>query len=310
MPIEWSASRVNLFLSCPHAYFLKYIRKAEEKRPSAMALGISFHEMIRRLHTVPNGAGRRFFFKSIESCLGAWWGVRFWGKWKETFEEKEWRGLGALGAEALKVYWEKETMATAPPLYVEKRFGGAGLVFEGYHLTGVFDQIRRMKDGLAIVDLKLSRTDPGGTAWKIWLNQNLQLTMYWWAAKQIWSTENISLYVHHFHIQWVKGNGDGYVAKAESRYHPTTRSEGDLDSLKAALDIVSQSVFEGNFPPTDDRTTCRYCLFTNICEKRLSERPNSGSEPKEMLEDVTLPMITPTPSFVAAKPIQERFRLR
>jgi len=252
------------------------------------ALGTAFHDIVRQIHQ-PTKSQRHFYFLSFESCRRAWWGRQFWGKARSASAlwtgDDPWSFYGSLGERAVKAYWEVEERAAGKPLAVEKHFGGTDCRVDGYHLRGVIDQARRMRNGqIAIVDLKLSRSDPNTQSWQLWLRQNIQLTAYWIAAQSLWSGSEVCLYVHHFWIHLEAGADDERHYRVTPGLYPTIRDDKDRERLREILDSVAGNIQDGLFPATENRATCRYCGYAYLCEQGQAERGKIPQSPVEGLE--------------------------
>jgi|GEM_PF-4969247 len=307
-PFAWSPSHLGRYRRCPRSEQWHSEGVAPQPNPMLM-LGQVFHDLVRQVHQVPPRSQRPTFFKEWKSCQQAWWSQRFWGSAKpmESWWEGRdpWTDHGKLGAQAIKVYWDKITQAHSTPLAVERSFRGYEFKLGGYYYRGVIDQVWRTRDGrLAIVDLKLSGANPEQEAWQDWLRKNLQLTLYWQAAQTIWPHEEIALFVHHFWIHWVTEPDGSRHQVVTSHFYPTQRQPEDLKAALEVIEFVATNIQDGYFPPTEDRNTCRWCEYAYHCQEGRLVR----SQPLEALDYA--PELVETAPLITPKPRQRRFKFR
>ena len=283
----WSPSRLSAYLSCPHAYFLSYLQHEEPTINPAIALGSAFHAIVKQNSKAPKDGSRPTFFKSEESFARAWWAQQYWGKHKGDFEEKIFYYYGWIGGKALLEYWKRNL---SQPTYSEFPFKQENIVYRGYRLTGVMDQvIISSKREITIIDLKLSQGNPTSGSWQKWLNRGIQLTIYWYAAQILWRGFPINLLVDHY---WIHEDPETPKDEKTHRgnmivtrgFYPTTRDETDLIDLFEILEFVASGVQTEQFPHTENSIACRYCLYAHACEKGVDEnRRAMGMSPLEIV---------------------------
>lgn len=232
-----SYSYLNLFISCPYSAFLRYQAKVDSPTTIYLARGIALHSALERFHLETN-AGLPFLLKSFkdeynkiideEDVFVSW-------PQRKKYESES---LGWL--ETFYSQWERGVFPRTP-LAVEKEFS---LPLGGIEIVGKID---RIDDDIVVSDYKSSKAKI-----KPWdLRHNIQLTIYWWAAKQIYKKEPKKL------VWWHLPSGEQF---------PTERNDRDVEQVE---ELIVNAVKMRNLDIKHRvyNKTCEQCPYVgDVCE--------------------------------------------
>ena len=106
-----SYTALTLFLHCNYAYYLKYIRKVPSLYTGEMVLGTAVHAFIARMERPLKKQDRRFFYKTLDSAIKAWF--VYWRNFYRDrramlvdYTDDQYKRLLGFGSACIKKYWE------------------------------------------------------------------------------------------------------------------------------------------------------------------------------------------------------------
>jgi putative RecB family exonuclease len=241
-----SVSQIKMFLRCPLQYKFRYIDNLKIPPTSSLTLGKSIHsalegnyrQKIESKQDLPMIQVTNMFADSWESQVK-----------ETTFSEDEKAGtIKDDGVKMVKVYHD-QISPTIQPKLVEKEFN---LSFENvrYTLKGIIDLVD--SEG-TIIDHKTSKRSMVPDE----VTSNIQLTCYSLAYRAIFSAEEKEL---RFDV--MVRNKTPKIQQIQ-----TTRTQADIDRFLKLMGYVSKAIEQGIFYPCEDRQTCSWCGYRDICKK-------------------------------------------
>jgi RecB family exonuclease len=247
-PILLSATRVKLYLQCPRQYRYRYVEEIPTPLTGALAFGKVIHQVLYNLQLWAVTHGEPF----TESI--AWYDFsRLWAEtvttqnplFKNADEPGEYSALARLMlAGYVEAHREKP-----PPILLEYPFEIAMQVEDSgrkYLLRGVIDRIDYSQEGLVIVDYKTGKRKPSPRQ----LQEDLQLTIYAFAAIQLFGQDVQQLVYYHLRDQ-----SELMAARDESELQTLTQ---------VTLPQVADGIAGERFAPCPGYY-CRFCDYRERC---------------------------------------------
>jgi RecB family exonuclease len=143
------------------------------------------------------------------------------------------------------------------PAALEYRFT---IEVEGVQLSGVIDRMDRIPGGgYEIIDYKTGRRLPPQAR----IDQDLQLSVYHLAAKEIWGIEPEKLTLYFL---------------LPGQRMTTTRTVADTDNLRRRIATVAERIAAGKFEPRQN-PLCDWCEFQARCPLFRHKYDRAGGDP-------------------------------
>jgi putative RecB family exonuclease len=267
-PLRLSATRAKLYLQCPRAYRYQYVDEIPIPITGALAFGSVIHRVLHNLHQWSLAQG-----EPLNEAVALYEFARLWDEAMEHDhplfkDDADLVGYSALAPVILLGYIE-EHRGKAPPVLLEYPFE-IGIEGEGpfpYTLRGVIDRVDEEEDGLVIVDFKTGKRKPSPKL----LGEDLQLTIYAWAARELFGQRVKRVVYYHLRDQTPL---------------PVERSDDALAALTdMTLPHVAMGIVQGHFDPHPS-FYCRWCPHRELCTqeggadlRRYEPRSGSDSSP-------------------------------
>ena len=230
-----SYSSISAYETCPAKYKFQYEEKLPTTSSPALAFGEALHRTLHRFHDRPVPVAPSV--EELHEMLDAEWvddGYRDPGE--EALYRKHAR-------QVLAEYHRANSGSFRIPAALEFRFT---VEIEGVQLSGVIDRMDRIPGGgYEIVDYKTSRRLPP----KAIVDRDLQLSLYYLAAQQIWGIEPERLTLY-------------YLLPGERM--TTFRTPADADDLRRRIATVAERIAAGKFEPRAN-PLCDWCDFQHVC---------------------------------------------
>lgn len=238
-----SATKLNVYQRCPYAYFLKY-----EKRVP-MAAGFGSAVMGNALH----GA--------LAQCYGTWsngdrvpdweWVSGCWDHTSTNLGHKLTNKQVREGRSILESYYQKfiaNESVFRPPLAVEGKIQ-ATLQFENleFLVTGRYDRIDYLDDGLELIDYKSSQT---ATVPKR-AEMDVQLGLYALALEQTYGA-----HLKYLSLLFLRSG-------EKVRYRTSDRQKRKV--LRVLKDLAWQVRHENHTWDTKPGQHCKGCSYSQYC---------------------------------------------
>lgn len=247
--LRLSATQVKMYLTCPRQYRYKYIEGLPTVTTGALAFGKTIHQVLHDLHQWSIYSG-----EPLSESVALVNFARLWEKivceqeplFKSEGEIAEYSRLAEL---MLIGYVESERERPSPlvtefPFEIALRDEKSG---KDYTLRGVIDRIDQENNGLTIVDYKSGKRKPSARE----LAFDVQLTIYAYAAKEVFGQEIVEMQLHHLRDQTI--------------FHTYRGAADERTLFKVTLPLVVAGITEKRFAPHTGYW-CRFCDFREQCQ--------------------------------------------
>jgi RecB family exonuclease len=247
--VRLSYSSINTYETCPAKYRFQYEERLPTASSPALTFGDVLHRSLFRFHDRPVPVA-----PSLEELHG--------------FLDDEWsdEGYRDPGEESLYKDHARQVLADYHkenagqfriPAALEYRFT---IEVEGVQLSGVIDRMDRIPGGgYEIIDYKTGRRLPPQAR----IDQDLQLSVYHLAAKEIWGIEPEKLTLYFL---------------LPGQRMTTTRTVADTDNLRRRIATVAERIAAGKFEPRQN-PLCDWCEFQARCPLFRHKYDRAGGDP-------------------------------
>ncbi|HEX8100784.1 MAG TPA: PD-(D/E)XK nuclease family protein, partial [Actinomycetota bacterium] len=170
-----SYSSISTYENCPAKYRFQYETRLPRSTSPALAFGESLHRALYRFHNRPVPVAPSL--EELQEMLE--------GEWiRDGFrDESEEHLYKEHGRQVLGEYHRRNADSFRIPAALEFRFT---IEIEGVELSGMIDRMDRIPGGgYEIIDYKTNRRLPPMAS----VDRDLQLSLYYLAAKEIWGIE-------------------------------------------------------------------------------------------------------------------------
>jgi putative RecB family exonuclease len=230
-----SYSSINTYETCPAKWRFQYEQRLPTQPSPALSFGDSLHRALYRFHNRPVPVA-----PSLEELLEGLDGVWVREGYSDPSEERTYRDHGE---QVLANYHRDNADAYRIPAALEHRFQ---IDVEGVQVSGVIDRMDRIPGGgYEIIDYKTNRRLPP----KARVDQDLQLSVYFLAAREIWGIEPECLTLYYL---------------LPGQRMSTVRSAADADELRRRIATVAERIEAGRFEPREN-PLCNWCDYQRIC---------------------------------------------
>ena len=245
-----SATRIKMYLQCPRQYRYAYIERLPTTLTPQLAFGQAIHHTMRRLHSlqlercvIPDHATSLFIFTEL---------------WGEALRQADVQFTDKTGSPETFVKLAEDIIAgylarygpEPLPLAVEFAFE---LPWRDHILCGVIDRIDADSTSLIVTDFKTGKAKPTPKE----LTNDLQFTVYAYAAEQIFAVPVGRMIYHHLRSGAEMG---------------TLRGEDDFRHLlEAVLPSVVSGIESEMFPPSYG-FHCNWCNFRERCFRESTQQ--------------------------------------
>jgi putative RecB family exonuclease len=230
-----SYSSMNTYELCPAKFKFQYEDRVPQGRSAALSFGDSLHRALHLFHNrpVPMAPSVDELLEMLEAC---WVSEGF-------VDASEEQTYADHGRQVLAQYHRENAEAYRIPAALEFRFT---IDIEGVALSGVIDRMDRIPGGgYEIVDYKTNRRLPPQAR----IDQDLQLSIYHMAAREIWGIEPERLTLYYL---------------LPGQRMTTVRTARDMDELRRRIAIVAQRIDAGMFEPRQN-PLCDWCEYQPLC---------------------------------------------
>ena len=247
-----SYSSISAYETCPAKYKFQYEEKLPTTSSPALAFGDALHRTLHRFHDRPVPVAPSV--EELHEMLDAEWVD---DGYRDPGEEALYR---EHARQVLAEYHRASAGSFRIPAALEFRFT---VEIEGVQLSGVIDRMDRIPGGgYEIVDYKTSRRLPP----KAIVDRDLQLSLYYLAAQEIWGIEPERLTLY-------------YLLPGERM--TTFRTPADADDLRRRIATVAERIAAGKFEPRAN-PLCDWCDFQHVCPlyRHKFEREHGDPAPR------------------------------
>jgi putative RecB family exonuclease len=230
-----SYSSMNTYETCPAKFKFQYEDRVPQGRSAALSFGDSLHRALHLFHNrpVPVAPSVDELLEMLEAC---WVSEGF-------VDPSEERTYVDHGRQVLTQYHRENAGDYRIPAALEFRFT---IDVEGVALSGVIDRMDRIPGGgYEIVDYKTNRRLPPQAR----IDQDLQLSIYHMAAREIWGIEPERLTLYYL---------------LPGQRMTTVRTPRDVDELRRRIGVVAERIEAGMFEPRQN-PLCDWCEYQALC---------------------------------------------
>jgi len=254
--MKLSYSSLSTYELCPAKYRFQYEERLPTASSPALSFGDSLHRTLYRFHNRPVPVAPTLP-EMLEMLDGEWQSDGF----RDASEEATYR---AHGAEVLTSYHRDNADSFAIPAALEFHFR---IEVEGVQVSGTIDRMDRIPGGgYEIIDYKTNRRLPPLSR----VQEDLQLTVYYLAAKEIWGIEPERLTLY-------------FLLPGERM--TTTRSPADADELRKRISVAAERIAAGKFEPRQN-ALCDWCDFQALCPLFRHRFEQEGGDPAPRMTEV------------------------
>lgn len=233
--MKLSYSSISTYETCPAKYRFQYEDRLPTTSSPALSFGDALHRTLHRFHDRPVPVAPSL--DELHEMLSDEWVDQ---GYRDPGEEALYRDHAR---QILTEYHRANADSFRIPAALEFRFT---IEIEGVQLSGVIDRMDRIPGGgYEIVDYKTSRRLPP----KAVVDRDLQLSVYYLAAKEIWGIEPDRLTLY-------------YLLPGERM--TTFRTAADADDLRRRIATVAERIAAGKFEPRPN-PLCDWCDFQHVC---------------------------------------------
>jgi putative RecB family exonuclease len=233
--MKLSYSSISTYETCPAKYRYQYQDKLPTTTSPALSFGDALHRTLYRFHDRPVPVAPSL--EELHEMLDAEWVAE---GYRDAGEEALYRDHAR---QILADYHRTNAGSFRIPAALEFRFT---VEVDGVELSGVIDRLDRIPGGgYEIVDYKTSRRLPP----KAVVDRDLQLSLYYLAAKKIWGIEPERLTLY-------------YLLPGERM--STFRTPADAEDLRRRIATVAERIAAGKFEPRPN-PLCDWCDFQQVC---------------------------------------------
>ncbi len=230
-----SYSSINTYETCPAKFKFQYEDRIPSGTSPALAFGDSLHRSLHLFHDRPVPVPPSL--EELHDMLEASWvSEGFSGESEEQMYRDH-------GRQVLAQYHRENAPSYRIPAALEFRFR---IEVEGVELSGIIDRMDRLPGGgYEIIDYKTNRRLPPQSR----IDQDLQLSVYHLAARQIWGIEPERLTLYYL---------------LPGQRMTTNRTAKDADELRRRIATVAERIEAGKFEPRQN-PLCDWCDYQALC---------------------------------------------
>jgi putative RecB family exonuclease len=233
--MKLSYSSISTYETCPAKYRFQYEERLPTSRSPALSFGDSLHRALHRFHNRPVPVAPSLG-ELHEMLQDEWVSEGF----RDPEEEQVYL---AHGRQVLAEYHRENAGSFRIPAALEFRFR---IEVAGVQLSGTIDRMDRIPGGgYEIIDYKTNRRLPPQAV----VDQDLQLSMYFLAAKEVWGIEPERLTLYFL---------------LPGQRMTTFRTSGHADELRRRIALVASRIEAGLFEPRQN-PLCDWCDFQARC---------------------------------------------
>jgi ATP-dependent exoDNAse (exonuclease V) beta subunit len=256
-PLRLSVSKIKDAETCMRMFKLKHIDLAQPEEPAKyLNFGTTMHDVFELLHTgaIPPPRAKAFEWldkywltkeqeiRMLKEKLESWQ-VLCYDSVKDEVEYKE------LGRQIIDSYYDNviDKGLYRPSKYAEIYFR-LPLMFD-YEISGRIDRIVETDSGkLQIVDWKTSKNRESEDR----LEEDVQLAVYWWAAKQILDLTDDDI------------ESAGLYYLRYNDFRAVTLDQFTIGAIMFRIEKIIDDIEHHRFPKTRS-WKCRYCDVAQDC---------------------------------------------
>ena len=253
---QLSYSKIETYETCPAKFRFQYEDRVPGRPSPVLSFGDSLHRALYHFHNRPVPVA-----PSVEELHELPEAVWVPDGFETEGEERMYRDHGR---QILAQYHKDNAHEFRIPAALEHRFS---IEVEGVQINGVIDRMDRMPGGgYEIIDYKTNRRLPPMSR----IDADLQLSIYWLAAREIWGIEPEKLTLYYL---------------LPGQRMTTTRSAQQADELKRRIAVVAERIAAGKFEPREN-PLCNWCDYQVLCPVFRHKYEKEQGDPAPRMTEV------------------------
>jgi putative RecB family exonuclease len=256
VPSRLSYSSINTYETCPAKFRFQYEDRVPTKQSPALSFGDSLHQTLYHWHNrpVPVPPPLEEMFEILDSV---------WVSDGYSSEAEEMTYRDHAGA-VLAQYHRENSDQFRIPAALEFRFT---VEVEGVPINGTIDRLDRIPGGgYEIIDYKTNRRLPPMSR----VEADLQLSIYWLAAQQVWGIEPEKLTLYFL---------------LPGQRMTTSRTREHADELRRRIVTVAERIAAGKFEPRQN-PLCDWCDFQALCPLYRHRYDKADADPAPRMSEI------------------------
>jgi RecB family exonuclease len=251
-----SYSSIQTYETCPAKYRFQYEERLPTRPSPALSFGDSLHQALHRFHDRPVPVPPSF--EELREILDCVWVSEGY------VDESEERMYRDHAEQVLAQYHRENAGSYRIPAALEFRFS---IELEGVQLTGTIDRLDRIPGGgYEVIDYKTNRRLPPASV----VEQDLQLSVYNLAAREIWGIEPERLTLYFL---------------LPGQRMSTSRTAEDVDHLRRRIATIAERIEAGKFEPREN-PLCNWCDFQPVCPVFRHAYEREGGDPTPRMTEL------------------------
>jgi RecB family exonuclease len=256
VPTRLSYSSINTYETCPAKFRFQYEERVPTRRSPALSFGDSLHQALFHWHNRPVPVPPPV--EELNEILDSVWVSDGYASEAEERSYREHAGA------VLAQYHRENSERYRIPAALEFRFT---VEIEGVPINGTIDRLDRIPGGgYEIIDYKTNRRLPPLAQ----VDRDLQLSIYWLAAQQVWGIEPERLTLY-------------FLLPGQRMTTSRTREHGD--ELRRRIATVAERIAAGKFEPKQN-PLCDWCDFQALCPLYRHRFDKAEADPVPRMSEV------------------------
>ncbi len=256
VPSRLSYSSISTYETCPAKFRFQYQERLPQKPSAALSFGDSLHQALFHWHNRPVPVPPPL--EELHEILDSVWVSDGYSSEAEELTYREHAGT------VLGQYHRENVGSYRIPAALEFRFT---VEIEGIPINGTIDRLDRIPGGgYEIIDYKTNRRLPPMSR----VEQDLQLSIYWLAAQQVWGIEPERLTLYFL---------------LPGQRMTTTRTREHADELRRRIATVAERIAAGKFEPKQN-PLCDWCDYQAMCPLYRHKYEKAGGDPAPRMSEV------------------------
>ena len=280
--IRYSASSIDVYLSCPLRFYYRYVLGLKKKEdiadgPEAVDIGLFVHKLLEEAFTGFKGRGlvidrdfRKYFRELLEQ--------RFEEQFKKKMRSEGFILKEIIGFKLDKFLDREESRKVKEVLSLEEPFSGKiWLAQEWINFIGKTDRVDRLDDeNVLVIDYKTGAASLPRVIGAIesrdlsreYLQKNIhsfQFPLYIYFISKRYPQDAVNAALYN-----LKDLSDNSGFKSVFSPQELEKNAGTMDAYLTCLEYLMEELFNPDVPflpePATERS-CQYCPFTLACKK-------------------------------------------
>lgn len=256
MPLSYS--QLNLFRRCPRQYEFACVKKLPRQISAGESFGSSVHNTLKQWgereqsYKLQAVSDQLAMFENSEAAsslpltansLLELWHTKFITEGYESKAAADFaRTRGEKLMEQFFAWWQS---ADRTVVTIETGFT---ISIEDTIISGRFDRVEQLEDGLHVIDYKTGKPRSQDK-----VDADLQLSIYALAAEKEFQKPCLKLTLL-------------FLDEDEVTIRETERNTSQLNDAKKQILSICEQIESKDFHPTPGKNVCKHCPYKNVCD--------------------------------------------